>query len=195
MIKNVCWSSCKVPVIVVKNQWTWIFRTDFRKMFTYRISWKSIQWEQSCSMRTNITKLSAFRSFAKSAQKWERKMHACPATVTGVVSQLCRTTNCSQNTLLLKAVTNTVSPATYSQQCHRILKYYVMCCQVVLQSGTPITIYHLARHNTLEDCNTLVLFSSNTAELQWNRQLAFDNQAADKLARGMKSLNCIQEVL
>jgi hypothetical protein len=80
---------------------------------------------------------------------------------------------------------------------HRIHCYWrqwLMCCQVVLQSCTPVTTYHLARHNTLEDLNILVLFSLNTAEPQWNRQLTFDSQAADKLARGI-SLNCIQEVL
>jgi hypothetical protein len=89
-----------------------------------------------------------------------------------------------------------VSPATYSQLCHRIFKYCVMLYhQVVVQSCTPVTIYRLAQHNTLEDFNIFVLFSLNTAELQWNRQLTFDSKAADKLARGITSLNCIWEVL
>ena len=36
---------------------TWIFSTDFRKILKYQISWKSVQYEQSCSLRTDVTKL------------------------------------------------------------------------------------------------------------------------------------------
>ena len=49
---------------------TWIFSIGFQKILKYKISYKSLQWEQSCSMRTgertDITKIiDALRSFAK----------------------------------------------------------------------------------------------------------------------------------
>jgi hypothetical protein len=50
---------------------TWTLSTVFRKRLKYQILWKSVQWETSCSMRTDgqtdMTKLIvAFRNFAKS---------------------------------------------------------------------------------------------------------------------------------
>jgi hypothetical protein len=72
-------SSCKVPVIVVRFYLTRLnFFTDFRKILKYQLSWKSFQWEPSCSMRTDrqtdrqtdMTKLMvAFRNFAKASKK------------------------------------------------------------------------------------------------------------------------------
>ena len=54
VIKSVYFSSCKWPVIFLfsVNQ-TWIFFKDFRKILKYQISWKSVQFEPSCSMRTD----------------------------------------------------------------------------------------------------------------------------------------------
>jgi len=53
IIKNVYRSSCKVPVIFLDFNEIRIIFLDFRSKIKYRISWKAIQWERSCSMRTD----------------------------------------------------------------------------------------------------------------------------------------------
>jgi len=69
MIRNVYCSSCKYPAILVRFYWDLNISTGFQKIIRCQISWKSIQWAPSCSMRTqgqNMTKLIfALRSFAK----------------------------------------------------------------------------------------------------------------------------------
>jgi hypothetical protein len=50
---NVHRSSCNVPLFLSDFNGTWISPTDFRKIFEYQISWKSVEWEPSCSVRTD----------------------------------------------------------------------------------------------------------------------------------------------
>jgi len=54
---------------------TSIFLTDFYKILKYQISWKSFQWEPSCSYgQTDMTKLVVvFRNFANATEKESRK--------------------------------------------------------------------------------------------------------------------------
>jgi hypothetical protein len=44
--------SCKVPVILVEFNEFCILSTDFREILTYDIPRKCVQWEPSCSTRT-----------------------------------------------------------------------------------------------------------------------------------------------
>ena len=59
----------KCPLCLSDLNSTWIFSKYFRKTLKFKISWKSLQWEPSCSMRTDgqtdTMKLTVdFRNFA-----------------------------------------------------------------------------------------------------------------------------------
>jgi hypothetical protein len=72
-IKEVHWSPYTVRRLLCMSDFnkTWIFSTHFsKKPLKYKISWKSFQWEQSCSTRRdNQTEDEAHSRFS---QFWER---------------------------------------------------------------------------------------------------------------------------
>ena len=53
MIKNVYLSSCTGPFILERLQWNLNFMDNLKQNLKYQISWKSVQWETSCSMWTD----------------------------------------------------------------------------------------------------------------------------------------------
>jgi len=60
----------KYPLFFSVFNENWIFSTNLRKILKYQISLNSVQWEWSCSMRTEgqteVTKLIlTFRNFSK----------------------------------------------------------------------------------------------------------------------------------
>jgi hypothetical protein len=86
MIKKVIWLLVKYPIFLSDFNETWIFSTDFRKIFKYQISWKSIEWEPSCAMRTDgrtgkTNLIVAFRNFSKALKNhnWNKilNVHLC----------------------------------------------------------------------------------------------------------------------
>jgi hypothetical protein len=64
--------TCKEAVILVECNETWIFWTEFREILKYQISWKSVEWEASCSIRTDGVTFelanSTFRNFANASK-------------------------------------------------------------------------------------------------------------------------------
>ena len=70
MIKNLNWSSCKVPDILSDFNENWIFLTDLRKIFKCQISWKIRPMGAElfhADGRTDMTKL--FASLRKNLGK------------------------------------------------------------------------------------------------------------------------------
>jgi len=67
----------KYQLVLSELNETWIFSTDFRKKYSKdQISWKSVQWELSCSVRTDMTKLTVvFRNFVNAPKTVDIMVH------------------------------------------------------------------------------------------------------------------------
>jgi hypothetical protein len=77
-IKKVYCFPRKVSSFLSDFNETWIFSRDFRKIVKYKISWKYIQWDPSCSMWTDMKKLIvAFRNFANTPENWITRRQTC----------------------------------------------------------------------------------------------------------------------
>jgi hypothetical protein len=77
IIINVHRSLCKVPLLLSDFNESRIFSIYFRDILRYQISWKSVQWDPSCSMRTDMTELIvALRNFTNSPKnEWESRFY------------------------------------------------------------------------------------------------------------------------
>jgi hypothetical protein len=59
----------KYPLLLPNFNPSWIFSTDFRTILKYQISWKFIQWEPSCSMRTDRQPMVALPNHGNASRK------------------------------------------------------------------------------------------------------------------------------
>ena len=73
MIKKMCTGHhAKYPFLLSDSNETRSFSADFREILKYQISWQSVLWEPSSSMRTDgqTWRIVAFRSFSKAPKHW-----------------------------------------------------------------------------------------------------------------------------
>ena len=53
VIINVIYFNLKCPLFLSVANQIWIISVDFQDILKYKMSWKSVQWEQSCSILTD----------------------------------------------------------------------------------------------------------------------------------------------
>jgi hypothetical protein len=133
---------------------TWIFPTDFRTILTYQISWKSVQCEPSCYMRTDMTKLTVtFRNVAYAPERladipptgtFERKVCRIFSVINSVLCSYRQTKALMLPDFLkqcgtrLKSLAKGVQPSTW-HACH-------------LLSFALFSVTQIRRAKTLSNC-------------------------------------------
>jgi hypothetical protein len=128
---------------------TWILLTYFRKILKYRIWRQSVQWELSCSMRTDTTKLIvAFRNFANAPKSLLHSVSDTTKTVLAV-TPLLSIRYWKQPNLSLLCHCSNFNPYTLAYTCARIFPpkaanracSYGYVCQVAAIAENTLSLW------------------------------------------------------
>jgi hypothetical protein len=143
IITNVCWSSCKLSVILVTFNGTWIFSTDLKKNTNISNFTKSVRWEPSCFMWTNRWTDRHDEANSRSSQFCERTYKVLASNVPHTVPvHIWDNYNCFRNQIFLQAELLRIIYCTYTS-----ISFYI---QIVtkMHHSYPLLILNSWRSHT-----------------------------------------------